>query len=365
MGTCKYCGKEAGLFSHVHKECEDRHEQGIRSLEDNIRRYFKDAMKINDLTRLLANLKSENYVTEPDVAISSAKCIDEYTEQSRWPFHSHQLDLVKEYISKIGVPYNSINVNDSLDNLSQKMVRGFLAEYFTGQKPLQRVLQICRQITNVLPLSSAKMQDTYLYMLNQAAENYMKDGLLTDNEQQKIDDYVNSLGLSTTNLPTKYQGSEISRIEQSKMLKQLQQGVIPQTNIFAPILLGKDEVVLWCYDGVTMWQEKVKREMVGSHSGFSFRVMKGVTYRTGGFKGHPVEHSYMDQAGIGSLYITNKHIIFHSSDRSTKIPYKKIIGLNPYQDGMGVQCDGANARKLVFQGFDCSFVMNVMSFISI
>ena len=40
-------------------------------------------------------------------------------------------------------------------------------------------------------------------------------------------------------------------------------------------------------------------------------------------------------------------------------------GLNPYQDGMGVQQDGANAKKLIFQGFDCSFVMNVMSFISV
>lgn len=365
MGTCKYCGKDAGFFSHVHKNCEEKREQGIKSLEDGIRRYLKDALKLNVLMGLVAKLRSENYITDPDVAISSAKCIDEYTEQSRWPFHSHQLDLVKKYINKIGVPYQSINVNGSLDNLSQKMVRGFLAEYFTGQKPLQRVLQICQQITSVLPLSNAKLLDTYLYMLNQAADNYMKDGLLTDDEQRKIDDYMNTLGLTLTNLPAKYQGSELSRIEQSKMLKQLQRGILPQSNITAPILLGKDEVVLWCYDGVTMWQEKVKREMVGSHSGFSFRVMKGVTYRTGGFKGHPVEHSYMDQAGIGSLYITNKNIIFHSSERSTKIPYKKIIGLNPYQDGMGVQQDGANAKKLIFQGFDCSFVMNVMSFISV
>ena len=51
--------------------------------------------------------------------------------------------------------------------------------------------------------------------------------------------------------------------------------------------------------------------------------------------------------------------------RSTKIPYKKIIGLNPYQDGMGVQQDGANAKRLIFQGFDCSFVLNIMSFISV
>jgi len=254
METCKYCGKDAGLFSHVHKECEKKHEQGIRSLEDGIRRYFKDMLKMNELTALVTKLKSENYVTEPDLAVSSAKCIDEYTEQSHWPFHSHQLDLVEDYINKIGVPYNSINVNGSLDNLSQKMVRGFLAEYFTGQKSLQRVLQICQQITSVLPLSNDKMQDTCLYMLNQAAENYMKNGLLTDDEQQRIDEYTNTLGLSISQKSTKY--PVMTQLSQAKLLRQLQQGVLPQTNIHAPILLGKGEVVLWCYDGVTMWQDE-------------------------------------------------------------------------------------------------------------
>lgn len=365
MGTCKYCGQDAGIFSHAHKECEEKHDQGITALENGIRRYFRDAIKIGDLINKVSILKKENYLSDPDIAVSSAKCIDEYTENSRWPFHSHQLDLVRDYIYKIGVPYKSINVNGSLDNLSQKMIRGFLAEYFTGQKPIQRVMQIIQQIMSVMPLSEAQKQDMYYFMLNQAAENYMKDGLLSDDEEKRIDEYIYMLGLSTTNLPAKYQGSEISRIEQTKILKQLQKGVMPQSSIMAPILLGKDEVVIWCYDCVTMWQEKVKREMVGSHNGFSFRVVKGVTYRTGGFKGHPVEHSYMDNAGTGSLYITNKHIIFHSSERSIKIPYKKIIGLNPYQDGMGVQQYGANAKKLVFQGFDCSFVMNIMSFISV
>lgn len=365
MGQCKYCGEDAGFFSHVHKECEEKHNQGIVTLEDGICRYLKDAIKVNDLKQIVVSVKQQNYVDDPDISISSAKCIEEFTEKTHWPFHSHQLDLVKDYLNIIGVPYKSINVNGSLDKLSQKMVRGFLAEYFTGQKPLQRVLQICQQITSVLPLTNNQMQDTYLYMLNQAAENYMKDGLLSDTEQQRIDEYMNTLGLSTSNLPAKYQGSELSRIEQNKILKQLQKGITPQSNLYAPILLGKDEVVLWSYDGVTMYQEKVKREFVGGHSGFTFRIVKGVNYRTGSFKGHPVEHSYMDNAGTGALYITNKHIIFHSSLRSTKIPYKKIIGLNPYSDGMGVQMDGANAKRLIFQGFDCSFVLNVMSYIDI
>lgn len=189
MGTCKYCGQDAGIFSHSHKECEEKHNQGIIALEDGIRKYFRDVLKISDLLGLVVKLKRENYLSDPDVAISSAKCIDEFTEKSRWPFHSHQLDLVKDYINKIGVSYNSINVNGSFDRLSQKMVRGFLAEYFTGQKPMQRVMQISQQIMSVMPLSGEQKQDMYFYMLNQAAENYMKDGLLTDDEEKRIDDY--------------------------------------------------------------------------------------------------------------------------------------------------------------------------------
>ena len=101
--------------------------------------------------------------------------------------------------------------------------------------------------------------------------------------------------------------------------------------------------------------------MVGRHSGYSFRIMKGVTYRTGGFKGHPVETSYLENQGLGSLYVTNKNIIFMGHTRSIKVPYTKIIGINPYSDGMEVQRDGNNIKRLVFQGFDCSFILNVIN----
>lgn len=111
MGLCKYCGKDAGFFSHSHKECEEKHDQGVKALEDGIRKFFRDAIKTSDLMQLSQNLRQVNYLTDPDIAISSAKCIDEYTEQSRWPFHSHQLDLVRDYIYNIGVSYQSINVN--------------------------------------------------------------------------------------------------------------------------------------------------------------------------------------------------------------------------------------------------------------
>lgn len=96
----------------------------------------------------------------------------------------------------------------------------------------------------------------------------------------------------------------------------------------------------------------------------SFRICKGVYYRTGGSKGHPVEHSTMQSLGTGTLYVTNKNLIFHSVMKGAKIPYKKIIGVTPYSDGLEINRDGANAKRLTMQGFDPWFIMNLLSMIA-
>jgi hypothetical protein len=165
------------------------------------------------------------------------------------------------------------------------------------------------------------------------------------------------------NLPAKYQNSEIGKLEQMSILKDIQRGIMPGTNIAAPIILGKNETILWTYNGVSLYQEKITKEWVGRSGGFSFRIIKGVYYRTGGMKGHPVEHSSMELNGVGSLYITNKNLIFYSLQKSVKVPYNKIVGISPYSDGIEVHKDGANQKRMTMQGFDPWFLMNVLSLI--
>ena len=47
--------------------------------------------------------------------------------------------------------------------------------------------------------------------------------------------------------------------------------------------------MLWLFRDVTLQMQKVRRETVGRTRGVSVRVCKGVYYRTGGFRGRPVE----------------------------------------------------------------------------
>lgn len=364
MGTCKYCGKDAGFFSHIHKECEEKHSQGVVILEGALRSYFRDTTSISELVKVSGLVSQNNYLSREDIASASAKCIDEWTSILRRPYHSSLLLKIKEFLGNTGVPYNDINKNGALDRLSQKLIKGFLADYFTDKKTLQRSLDISQQITGTLPLSRSLLQDTYYEMLGKAGKNFIKNGIIQQHDLQKVEEYVNKLGLSLINLPASLQGSAVEELGQASILSDLQSGRTPRYNIQAPIILSKGENALWCYHDVTMYQEKIRREYVGRTSGFSYRIVKGVTYRTGGFKGHPVETSYMENMGLGSLYITDKNIIFMGQTRSIKVPYSRIIGINPYSDGMEIQRDGNNVKRLVFQGFDCSFVLNVISIIN-
>ncbi|MCQ2280943.1 MAG: hypothetical protein MJZ49_09140 [Bacteroidales bacterium] len=71
----------------------------------------------------------------------------------------------------------------------------------------------------------------------------------------------------------------------------------------------------------------------------------------------------MDNLGIGSLYLTNKNLIFSAPTKAVKIPYSKLIGLTPYSDGIEILKDGAT-KRMVMQGFDSWFIMNLLSLIS-
>lgn len=72
----------------------------------------------------------------------------------------------------------------------------------------------------------------------------------------------------------------------------------------------------------------------------------------------------MEFNGRGSLYITNKNLIFHSQQKGLKIPFSKIIGIATYSDGIEVHKDGKKETRLTMQGFDPWFLLNVLSHIN-
>lgn len=364
MSKCKYCGKDAGLFSSKHKECEESHEKGLQVMPNLMSDFLCKPSSTIMLEQQIQKLQTDNFVSNEEIAICAEKASEKFTNLIHRPFSQTIVQTINQFLSALNVPYSAINQNKVLDKLSQKIIKGYMVAYFTDGATIAQVRGNVRNVTSVLPLNANDEKEAYMYVLNKAAENFLKDGFLSDKEETLIKSYSSSFSLSLENLPDNYKDTDLAKLGQAIVLKNFAKGIFPSTFVQLPILLLKNESLLWTYNNVTFYQEKVEKEFVRNNGGFSFKVCKGVYYHTGQSKGHPIEHSYMEKVAVGDLYITNQNFIFFSSEKGVKIPFKKLIGITPYSDGIEVLKDGAS-KRIVFQGFDSWFVVNLLSMVNI
>lgn len=364
MGTCKYCGQKAGLLTNKHSQCEQLHEDGLREAETLFYSFLCKPTTASVFNSSVKQLQTNNFLNDEDKAECASNALKKFTDAIRRPY-THAIEQnVKQLLALLNITVGAVNKDGVLGKLSQKIVKGYLVNYFTNGATETQVRSDVRDVAAMLPLSAEDENEAYMYVLNKAAENFMKDGMMTDQEERLIRSYATAFSLPLENLPAKYATTDLAKLGQMTVLKNFANGVLPQTFVQLPVILTKTESLLWTYNGVTFFQEKIERETVRNSGGFSFKVMKGVYYHTGRSKGHPVEHKYMERVAVGDLYVTNQNLIFYSRVKGVKIPYKKLVGITPYSDGIEVLKDG-NSKRIVFQGFDSWFIMNLLSMVNV
>ena len=194
-----------------------------------------------------------------------------------------------------------------------------------------------------------------------AVDKFLDDGILTETEQTKLDDYQNYFKLTQEMLDKE---GYYQKVIKNGILQQVLEGKIPdRINIkgMNPFNFQKGEILVWAFQDVSYYEQKTKRQFSGSYGGFSIKVAKGLYYRTGAFKGHPVETTDMVYMDTGILGITNKHLYYSSSIKNFRVKYDKIVTFMPFEDGIGIQKDTANAKPQVFKNNDGWFTYNLVT----
>lgn len=241
-------------------------------------------------------------------------------------------------------------------------IRGILANCFRQNEDFylyqKEINEICREAY----ISEEVCSNIYCECFDAGIEQYLDDGFVNQAEERTVARFMQFTGLSQAMLNA---NKSLEKVVQSKVLQELLNGQVPAPRITIsghfPFLLNKNEHMLWLFRDVTLQMQRVRRETVGRTRGVSVRVCKGVYYRTGGFRGHPVETTYMQRIGTGSVCLTDKNLYFHSPEKSLKIPFTKILSLDPYSNGLGVQKDGANDKPMFFENLNSWFCYNVIS----
>jgi hypothetical protein len=194
-----------------------------------------------------------------------------------------------------------------------------------------------------------------------AVDQVLSDNILTKDEESKLVSFLNTFSLTQKDVD---QNGAYTRLAQSAILSELVEGKIPsrmtvQGNL--PFNFKKDEQLIWLFKAVQYYEQKTSREFVGASHGVSIRIARGIYYRVGAFKGHPVETSGSVLSDTGQLCVTNQHIYFAGATKSFRIPYSKIVTITPYSDGVCIQRDAANAKPQSFVVNDGWFINNLIA----
>lgn len=99
----------------------------------------------------------------------------------------------------------------------------------------------------------------------------------------------------------------------------------------APVNLRSEEICLYC---VSARGAVIKTRVTGyegAHKGTSIRIMKGVTYHTGGSKGQPIRQQVMESSFPGDFIMTNLRLLLLTTQYGFEIAGEKLqsIEMNP------------------------------------
>jgi hypothetical protein len=171
--------------------------------------------------------------------------------------------------------------------------------------------------------------------------------------------FANQLGLTPEDLNA---NGAFDRAVKGKILSDLLEGRVPIAEIkgHLPFNLKKSEQPVYLFNSVGYLEERTRTTYVGRSHGVSVKVVKGVYYRVGAFKGTPVSTSQMEFVDSGLLAVTTENLYYQGQRKSFRIPYSKIVSFTQYSDGIGLQREAASARPQVFVTGDGWFTCNLI-----
>ena len=225
------------------------------------------------------------------------------------------------------------------------------------------VTQLMKYVTKVASSSyihGSKLQSALVRGFELAVERALDDHLLSEEEEIVLSELNEALPIPYDALD---RNGAVTKLVKSAVIRDLTQGVIPQRQHIdgvVPFNLQKSETLVWVFQRVRYFEERTRTQFVGGSKGVSFRVAKGVYYRTGGFKGRRVQSSEAVHADTGLLGVTTKHIYFAGSSKRFRINYNKVVSFEPYSDGIGLQRDAQTARPQSFLTGDGWYTYNLI-----
>jgi len=189
----------------------------------------------------------------------------------------------------------------------------------------------------------------------------LDDGVISEDEEKRLLALQASLSLSQADLD---QAGAFSKVVKAAVIRDLLSGTLPKRVTLhgpLPINMQKGEQIVWAFTDSTLLEDKIRRSYVGGSQGVSIRIMQGVYYRVGAYRGNAVDRTERVLVDSGLTVVTNKHVYFAGTRKSFRIPFSKMVAFHPFSDGIGIVRDAVNAKTQIIVTGDGWFTHNIVA----
>lgn len=129
-----------------------------------------------------------------------------------------------------------------------------------------------------------------------------------------------------------------------------------------PIIMKPGEKLVICLENVSLVKNVNHREYVGGSAGVSVRVAKGISVRTGAFRGTVVNTKVKEVVDYGELLITTQAVTYRGNDVTLRIPFATIVAVDKLEGSVRISL--SNKEPMTFLVSDPSFTGYVIPFLA-
>ena len=341
-GTCHFCQKKAGILRRIHSQCERTYSTGwnqmvhLAAQAAASRQFNEKALRRSHGDKdTIARALEEGWRRGVRQAAEDGTITQE--EETR----------VRDFRNRLALESNTADRHayTQLDQASRNRLlpqaRDAALTARDGDGKLEQLAKAIRDAKMDREAQFLLLRDAW----ETAIDTTLNSRLLTQDEEAAL----NRRGLRTA-------------MVKSGVLRGITEGRLPpkqEIDFHIPFNLMKSETLVWVMRDVDYQETVTRRERQGTSDGMSFRVARGVYYRTGTFRSRTIEWNEIIHADTGLLGFTTKHIYFAGSKKKFRVRYDKIVAFTPYRDAFEIMRDALTAKPQAFRTGDDWFACNL------
>jgi len=202
-------------------------------------------------------------------------------------------------------------------------------------------------IASSFDLPPNRVQDIYksqvLKLLQWTFNQMLTDHRVTDDEESHLREMAANLGVNMTH------GAETQRLyDRCRLLAQIEAGQLPEMRVGITLQRGET-----CHASLDCTHNEIRKQTTSyRYSGptASVKIIGPIRWRFGQVSVQRISRDVMTQLDTGTLYVTNKRLLFDGAQNSKSIQLKKIIRFTVFSDGIKIEKDTGKDQYFIGSG---------------